>query len=125
MSCRQSTSSLFIIRFYFAQAHQVHSAVWPWYDFAFSPERTTKNMLKSLGCDTNQKALISDMIVEMNRLSEEMVSGTHVEEIAASLGKGKISLLASCHIPLIVAPLLIVWEKVRHHSWPVTVFPQL
>ena len=63
--------------------------MWPWYEFAFSPERTTKIMLKSLDCDKNRNALVSEMTFEMNKLNEDMTRGVYSSEILASLGRGK------------------------------------
>ena len=48
-------------------------------------------MLKSLNCDTNRNALVSEMTFEMNKLNEDMTRGVYSSEILASLGRGKAS----------------------------------
>ena len=72
------------------QSKQVHKSVWPWYEFAFSPERTVSNMIKTIDYDSSNSSLISELVAEMNRLTEGMTAGVHVDEVADSLGRGKL-----------------------------------
>ena len=64
--------------------------MWPWYEFAFSPERTVSNMIKTIDHDSSNNSLISELVAEMNRLTEGMTAGVHVDEVADSLGRGKL-----------------------------------
>ena len=64
--------------------------MWPWYEFAFSPERTASNMIKTIDHDSSNNSLISELVAEMSRLTEGMTAGVHVDEVADSLGRGKL-----------------------------------
>ena len=72
------------------QSKQVHTSVWPWYDFAFSPERTVSNVVNTLDYDSSNSSLFSELVAEMNKLTEDMIAGVHIDEVAANLGRGKL-----------------------------------
>ena len=71
------------------QSKQVHKSVWPWYEFAFSPERTVSNMVNTIDYDSSNNSLVSELVAEMNRLTKGMIAGVHVDEVVDSLGRGK------------------------------------
>ena len=64
--------------------------MWPWYEFAFSPERTVSNMVSTIDYDTSNSSLLTEVVAEMNRITEGMIAGVHIGEVAASLGRGKL-----------------------------------
>ena len=64
--------------------------MWPWYEFAFSPERSVSDMVNTLDYDSSNSSLFSEMVAEMNRLTEGMIAGVHVDEIVDSLGRGML-----------------------------------
>ena len=72
------------------QSKQVHKSVWPWYEFAFSPEITVSNMVNTIDYDSSNSSLVSELVAEMNTLIEGMIAGIHVDEVADSLGRGML-----------------------------------
>ena len=47
-------------------------------------------MIKTIDHDSSNNSLISELVAEMNRLTEGMTAGVHVDEVADSLGRGKL-----------------------------------
>lgn len=99
----------------------IHPTLWPWYNFAFTPEKTAVRVVENVENGLDSAVFINKVVQEITSITQQVFTGKHVDIVSEALGKGnkfntKVMYCKQCNCNGL-APPLVFKPDTKHDTW--------